>query len=269
MNRNHYDKSEYTFALCAYGESLYLEECILSLMNQSIPVGIIVVTSTPNRHIEALADKYHLKYYVNEGAGGIAEDWNFGYHKAPGKIVTLAHQDDIYAPPFAQRNLQRINRAERPLISFADYGEIRNGQRVTGNRLLNIKRIMLLPLRIGMLQRSRFVRRRILSFGSPICCPSVTYVKENLPKVIFEPGYRGSLDWQTWERLSRLKGSFVYCNELLMYHRIHAESATTAIIADHDRSKEDYEMFCRFWPKKIAGMIEYFYSKGEKSNKIG
>ena len=90
MNRNHYDKSEYTFALCAYGESLYLEECILSLMNQSIPVGIIVVTSTPNRNIEAWADKYHLKYYVNEGAGGIAEDWNFGYHKAPGKIVTLA-----------------------------------------------------------------------------------------------------------------------------------------------------------------------------------
>lgn len=269
MNRNRYDKSEYTFVLCAYGESRYLEECILSLLNQSMPTGIIVVTSTPNQHIETLVEKYQLKYYVNNGPRGIAEDWNFGYQKADGKIVTLAHQDDIYEPLFAQKNLEKINCAKHPLISFADYGEIRDGKRVTNNRLLNIKRIMLLPLRLGILQRSRFVRRRILSFGSPICCPSVTFVKENLPEVIFEPGYRGNVDWQAWEKISRLRGSFVYCSDVLMFHRIHAESATTAIIADHDRSKEDYAMFCKFWPKKIAGIIEYFYRSGEKSNEIG
>lgn len=264
----HYDKSEYVFVICAYGESPYLEECILSLLNQSISTKIIVATSTPNAHIEALAAKYHLKVYVNHGKKGIAEDWNFGYQQADGKIVTLAHQDDVYETRFAQKNLEKINSARHPLISFSDYGEIRGGNRVTRNRLLNIKRIMLFPLRVTLLQRVRFIRRRILSFGTAICCPSVTYVKENLPDIIFEPGYKGNVDWQAWEKLSKLKGSFIYCNDILMFHRIHSESATSINIAGNDRTKEDYEMFCKFWPKKIAGLLEYFYRNSEKYNKI-
>ena len=268
VQMNRYDKSEYVFVICAYGESPYLEECIRSLLKQSIPVSIIISTSTPNGYIRAQAEKYHLKMYVNNGPGGIAEDWNFGYRKAAGRIVTIAHQDDIYCPMFAEKNLEMLNRSHHPLISFSDYGEIRNGVKITGNRLLRVKRLMLLPMRLKTLQRVRFIRRRILSFGSPICCPSVTYVKENLPGTIFEPGYRSNVDWQAWEKISRLRGSFVYCRDILMYHRIHPESATTAIIADHDRTREDFAMFCKFWPKGIARLIEFFYRGGEKSNEI-
>lgn len=257
---------DYTFVICAYKESPYLEECICSLKKQKLPVNIILVTSTPNRHIEELVQKYQLPYYINTGKAGIAEDWNFGLSKAGGKVVTIAHQDDIYEPDFAWKILKNINRHEKPLIAFTDYGELRNDERVTANRLLKVKRVMLFPMRSRKLQRIRFVRRRILSFGSPICCPSVTFVKGNLPEVIFTPGYRSDVDWQAWEKLSRLKGAFVYCKDILMFHRIHEESATTAIIADNDRTKEDFEMFCRFWPKWIARIIEHFYQKGEDSN---
>lgn len=259
---------DYTFAICAYKESIYLEECICSLKRQSIPVNIILVTSTPNAHIEELVKKYELKYFINTGKSGIAEDWNFGYGKADGKVVTIAHQDDIYEPDFAKKTLENINRQKRPLIAFTDYGELRDGNRVTENRLLKIKRVMLLPLRSKILQNSRFVRRRILSFGSPICCPSVTYVKENLPDEVFQTKYRGGVDWQAWERISRFKGAFVFSKDILMFHRIHEESETTAIIADSNRTKEDYEMFCKFWPKCIAKILEHFYRKGEESNKI-
>ena len=75
---NHFDKSDYTFVICAYGESPYLEECMLSLVRQSIQIKTIVVTSTPNKHIETLAEKYQMQYYVNHGENGIAQDWNFG-----------------------------------------------------------------------------------------------------------------------------------------------------------------------------------------------
>ena len=68
--------------------------------------------------------------------------------------------------------------------------------------------------------------------------------------------------------ISRLRGAFVYCDDILMYHRIHEESATTAIIADNDRTKEDFEMFCRFWPKWIARILERFYRKSEDSNML-
>ena len=264
----HFKVSDYTFVICAYKESPYLEACICSLKHQLLPVNIIVVTSTPNKHIEALVQKYGLEYYINTGKSGIAEDWNFGLHTAKSRIITIAHQDDIYEPAFAKKVLDEINQHIHPLIAFTDYGELRNDTRVISNRLLKIKRIMLLPMRIRKLQEMRFIRRRILSFGSPICCPSVTFVKENLPETVFIPGYRSDVDWQAWERLSRCKGAFVYCKDILMFHRIHADSETTAIIADNDRTKEDYDMLCRFWPKWIAGIIEYFYRKGENSNEI-
>lgn len=260
--------SDYQFVICAYNESLFLEECICSLLNQSVCVKILLVTSTPNTHIEELVEKYQLEYYINTGKGGIVEDWNFGLAKASGRVVTIAHQDDIYEPDFALEVLRNINKQNKPLIAFTNYGEIRKGERVTSNTLLNIKRIMLFPLKSRFLQNVCFVRRRILSFGSPICCPSVTFVKENLPKEVFSSKFRSDVDWQAWESISRIKGAFVYCSNILMYHRIHKESATTVAIADGDRTKEDFEMFCKFWPTWIAGLIEYFYRKGEELNRM-
>lgn len=265
---NNYREKDFTFVICAYKESPYLEECVNSLKNQTIDVNIIIVTSTPNTHIEKIAVKYGISYFVNKEKKGIAEDWNYGYKKVNTKVITIAHQDDIYLPQFAENVLKKINLQKKPLISFTDYAEIRNGEIVTSNKLLRIKRLMLFLLKNKTLQNSKFIRRRILSFGSAICCPSVTYIKENLPKVIFQAGYRSDVDWEAWEKLSKLNGAFVYCDNVLMYHRIHEESATTEIIADDDRTKEDFEMFCKFWPKSIARIIEHFYQNSEKSNEV-
>ena len=266
---NKFTSSDFEFVICAYKKSPYLEECICSLQNQKVQVKVALVTSTPNEYIEFLVKKYQLEYHINTGKSGIAEDWNFGLSVADKRVVTIAHQDDIYEPDFAKEILRNINKQDRTLIAFTDYGELRNGKRITNNKLLNTKRFMLLPLKLGNLQKIRFVRRRILSFGSAICCPSVTFIIENLPKTIFRSGYRSDVDWQAWEMLSRIKGAFVYCDDILMYHRIHEASATTAIIADNDRTKEDYEMFCKFWSSWIARIIEHFYKKGEDSNFLG
>ena len=162
----------------------------------------------------------------------------------------------------------KLQNKEKPLIAFADYGELRDGQVVINNKILKIKRFMLAPLRIGMLQNSKFTRRRILSLGCPICCPSVTFVKENLPETLFEKGYRSDEDWQAWEKISKCKGAFVYVNKVSMYHRIHEESETSIILGDNARKEEDYQMFCKFWPKPIAKMLTKLYSTSEKSNKL-
>lgn len=53
-----------------------------------------------------------------------------------------------------------------------------------------------------------------------------------------------------------------------MGHRIHEDSETTAAIGDNKRSKEEYEMFCKFWPDSIARLIFKFYSKGQNSNQL-
>lgn len=265
---NDYCKNDLTFVICAFKESRYLEECIKSLKNQTINVKIIAVTSTPNQYIADLCNKYSVPLFINTGEKGIAEDWNFGYSMAKTKLVTIAHQDDVYRPEYAETLIANINLNKKTLIAFSDYGELRDGIVIENNKLLSVKRKLLIPLRIRGFQSSKFIRRRALSLGNPICCPAVTYVKQDLPNKIFESYFLSNVDWQTWENISKMEGAFVYVPRVLMYHRIHENSTTTAIIADNDRSKEDYEMLCKFWPKWIARIIEHFYKQGEKSNEI-
>ena len=266
-----YTGQDHTFAVCAYGESRYLAECIRSLERQTVRSRIILCSSTPNEALTKLSTETGLELYIRKGQPGIAPDWNFALAKAATPLVTLAHQDDIYEPTFLEETLRRISAEKKPLIAFTDYFELRGDRRVYagGNRNLRIKECMLLPLRSPLLARRRFVRRRILSLGSPVCCPSVTYVKKALPEQIFSAGFEADLDWQAWERLSRLSGSFCYIPKALMGHRIHEESATTRVIGAHrNRSREDLEMFRIFWPEGIARLLNHYYAAGQDQNKL-
>ena len=257
----------HTFVVCAYKESPYLEECITSLLSQSLPgSNILVSTSTPNDHIRGIAEKYGLPLFVNTGKASIAYDWNFGYSQAKTPYITLAHQDDVYEPGYVEAAMNAFSSSKKPLIFFTDYYELRNGEPVKENRLLKIKRLLLLPMRIIAFKNSRFVRRRCLSLGCPICCPSVSFAKENLPEPVFVHGYRSDVDWQAWETLSRLKGAFLYDKRPLMMHRVHDGSETSAVLQDNVRTKEDYEMFCKFWPKWMAKKLTKVYASSEKSN---
>lgn len=257
-----------TFAICAYGESPYLEECIQSCRNQTVAADILLATSTPNEHIKKLCKKYKIPMYVNTGESGITQDWNFAYAQCGTEYITIAHQDDIYCREYVESVLNRIKDSRQPLIAFTDYFEIRKGKLVKSSSLLRIKRLMLLPFCFKCFDRSRFIRRRVLSFGTPICCPSVTFVRGNLPDKVFLDGYRASEDWQAWERISRQKGDFLYCRKPLMCHRIHQESETTKLVVNNIRRKEDLEMFEKFWPKPIAVILAGLYAKSEKSNEL-
>lgn len=263
--------NEHVFAVCAYKESPFLESCIHSLINQKEKCDVVVVTSTPCDYIEDIVRKYKLQYYVNTGKSGITQDWNFAYScvSEKYKYITIAHQDDIYEPEFLTSTLALFEQSKKPLIAFTDYYEIREGKKVLKNQLLLIKRIMLSPLRVKKFWKLKWIRRRILSLGSPICCPSVTFCVKNLPEVIFKDGFRACEDWEAWEMISKLDGEFIYSPKRLMGHRIHEGSETSAIINDNKRSEEELKMFCKFWPEWFAKIIVKYYAKGQKSNQLG
>lgn len=257
---------EHSFVLCAYKESPYLESCIKALKRQTVKSSIIIATSTPNEHIQSLAKEYEIPLYINCGEAGITQDWNFGMSQCMTPYVTIAHQDDIYFPQYAEVAMNTLVKSEKPLIFFSDYVEIRGKKLVEKNALLKIKRGMLLPLKIRRLQQSVFVRRRILSLGNPISCPTVTYAMNHLPHPLFAKGFRSDQDWEAWERISKLRGFFLYSDHKLVGHRIHSESETSAMIGENLRNKEDYYMFCKFWPVWIAKILAKVYEKSERSN---
>ncbi|MCH4180590.1 MAG: glycosyltransferase family A protein [Atopobiaceae bacterium] len=260
---------KHSFAVCAYKQSPYLKECLDSLMAQEgCESEVFIATSTPSDWLDGIASSYGIPVHVNTGEHGIGQDWNFAVSQAGCDYVTIAHQDDIYLPRYAVTATEMLGRTTSSLIFFCDYGELRDGKQVDDNHILEVKRRMLRPLADGKNASSITARRRILSMGSAICCPSVTLNRSSCGVSPYRTHMKCSLDWDTWENLSKLDGEFYYSSSLLMYHRIHEDSATTALIENDTRTEEDREMLGRFWPSPVASVINHFYSKSEGSNEL-
>lgn len=260
------DNINHTFVVCAYKESTYLEECLISLVSQIKKSKIIISTSTPNDHIRGLAEKYNIPLYINEGEAGITGDWNFATTLVDTKYLTIAHQDDVYEPTYSEEIIAKLEKAKNPIIAFSEYFEIRNGERVYKNKLLRVKRVLNFGFRF--FKKSRFVRRRSLSLGCCICCPSVTYATAVFSSFKFDKSFKFVCDWDAWERLSKMKGEFIYLKKPLMGHRIHEESETTNLTNNGRRALEELTMLKRFWPKFIAKSITIPYSKAKDSNEL-
>lgn len=263
-------KSKHTFVVLAYKESEYLEECIKSVLNQNIKTDVVIATSTPNKYIEKLAKKYNLKIIENKNAGkGIGYDFDFAFNCVKNGLVTIAHQDDIYDYNYSYNIIKYYEKYPNSVILFPNYYEIRGKEKSYKNKNLIIKSILLFPLKLKYFSNFKFLKRLSICFGNSICCPAVTFSKDNINlKKIFESDMKSNVDWLAWERLSKQKGNFIYINKALMGHRISEKSTTTDIINGGIRTKEDLVMFKKFWPKFIAKGLNKFYKNSEKSNNL-
>lgn len=259
--------SIHTFVVLAYKESKYLEECLKSVINQSYKSNVLIATTTDNDFIKKLAKKYKLDVIVGNHTN-IGGDFDFAVNTGTTPLVTVAHQDDIYEYDYAKQIVEDYQKHQDSTIIFTDYYEIRGDKKVFTNTNLKIKRILLFPLRIKCLSKFKCIKRLTLRFGNSICCPAVTFVKDNCPKEIFTSDYKCNVDWFAWEKLSKLSGRFIYNKNKLMAHRISEESTTTDIINNGIRTKEDYEIYIKFWPKFIAKLLTRAYKNSEKSNNI-
>ena len=262
---------EHVFAICAYGESPYLAACVASLEAQLAPSPILLCTATPSARLEQMAREHHLTYCVNRDAPNIAGDWNFALAQAKAagaRYATLCHQDDLYLPDYGEGFRKAAERDPSLLIYFSDYGEQRREETVTSSRLLKIKRLLLMPLRPRAAQTRVSCKRMALCLGDPICCPAVTFNLDRLPLPLFETGMSTNLDWQTWEKISRLPGRFAYDPAVRMLHRIHPGSTTSQVLGEGGRRSQDEVMYSKFWPRAVARLLTRLYAASEKSNNL-
>lgn len=257
-------KEIHTFVICAYGNSSYLEECMLSLVNQHNQSSIILYTSTPSLQIEELCKKYNIAYYHGRG-GSIGKDWNNALSFVKTRYATIAHQDDYYEPQYSELIIKKFQSNSDALIAYSDYFEEKNGKKIGRTLNLKIKRLMLRT--INLFPKSKLWRTRVLAFGNAICCPSVSYDLSVLNGFKFDEKLKGNLDWIAWYQIGKMKGSFLYVDKPLMCHRIHEESETSKTISNNTRSQEDLETLEIFWPKWMAKLLMRQYVKSQNSNK--
>ena len=262
--------SDHTFVICAYKDNPFLQDTIDSLKAQTALGNIILSTSTPSSYLEGICERNEIEMTVNPNPRSAGRDWNWGYDHAQTSLVTMAHQDDIYLPEYVEFFLERMNRYEAGDVSiaFSDYSELREGEVVTDNAILKVKRVMNWPFSHDLFNGSKFVQRRILAFGDSICCPAVMLNKTVVGNSPFDEEYINSCDYKTWIDLSSKPGRFVYINKPLLMHRIYAESATTRNLESNVRQVEDTEILSKLWPGPIGRVVYSVLSKSEKSNEL-
>lgn len=240
-------KLSHTFAVLAYRESPFLEECVKSVLVQSAASQVFICTATPNAYIDSVAARHGISVAVNPGGGAIGADWNFGLSQSKADLVTLAHQDDIYDPSFVEAVTAAAAAQwnKRPLILFNPSVElIRDGAHHFSRRSI-ARYILTLPFlfsraQCGMLKKLPF------AFFNSISCPGVTYVKNNCAGFSFNEQDQFVLDWRAWVDLSKREGAFVYIPRPLHTHRIHEGSQTTAT-GKKAAFEEEYALLLEIW----------------------
>ncbi|MCI8402367.1 MAG: glycosyltransferase family 2 protein [Lachnospiraceae bacterium] len=253
------------FAICAYKDSPYLENCIRSLKAQTVKTEILLATSTPSGKIRSLAEKYGIPCYVREGESDIQADWNFAYDQAQAEYVTIAHQDDEYDPEYAKELLTAAEKYGDISLFLSDYLPIKNGQ--VGKRDINsrIRRLLRTPLKWPFLADKRWVKKAVLCLGNSICCPAVTYHKGRLGAPVFTSEYKYNLDWDTFYKYACLPGRFAYVDKPLTHYRVHDGATSKEFIEDHRRVADDISMFQKFWPRWVVRLLMVFYKNAYKT----
>lgn len=256
MSRAERCVTNHTFAVCAYKESPYLDECVRSLVSQTRRTNVEIYTSTPNELIYEVGKKYNVPVYVNpDGGRGIQADWNYAYNHAETDYVTVAHQDDVYDREYVRALLSCIRSYDDWSIFYTDYTPIKNGDSSRRDANSRIRRLLRWPVKRS--NKADSVRRKKLSLcmGNTIVCPLVTYNKARLGESIFTSEYGFNLDWDTFYKLACMPGRFLYMDTVLGHYRVHDEATSKEFIDSHNREAEDLSMFEKFWPKWVARLI--------------
>ena len=276
----------HSWAICAYGDSPYLEACLRSVSGQTLRTKAVICTSTPSPYIYELAEKYGMPVLVREGEPGIGRDWNFAYEQAETDLVTLAHQDDIYSSRYAETAVRAKERYPDMSLFTCDaavYKEpasdgtwterlVSKGKAAVRRHLPGgdtkisfmtpvgtVKKLLRIPLRVTAWNDMTELKRAAVSLGNPIVCPSCTYDKPMCGPKLWDEELRFTVDWDALVKLSGKRGRWICDERPLMVNRIHKGAETSRLTGNGVREKEESDMFDRLLPPGIADTVKKFY----------
>lgn len=129
-----------SFIIPAYNCEKYLEECIISILNQKMTFyEIIVVNDGSTDNTLSIAKSYERKYphivkVLNKKNGGAASARNFGMKSSLGRFITFVDSDDLILDTFFQKSFL-IAQKENVDIFINDMSLLLNGK-IRRNELL-------------------------------------------------------------------------------------------------------------------------------------
>ena len=259
---------KHCFAISAYGESPYLESCIESLEAQNVRTDIIICTSTPNELIKTTAAAYDVPLYIRDGRSSLKDDWNFAAETAhtarAAEFITIAHQDDIYHREYVSELFKAADKYPDMSLFCTRYRTIDKDGKELSTKAERVKRILRLPLKLRALSHKSFIKRLPLIFGNGIGCPTCTYNVGITGLPLFKHDRSFVIDWETLLSLAEKDGRFICVEKELLDYRVHNDAETMKNIEDHNREREETEVYKRIWGVSTANLLMHFYQKAYK-----
>ena len=253
---------KHSFIILAYKESDDLEECIKSVLNQSVKSNVLITTSTPNDFIMELASNYSLGVMVNDTRSNKGNDFNFALATMNSELITIAHQDDLYNRNYTKEILETYKKNKDATIIFTDNYEIRKDKKINHSRELSRKRYYLYPLKFRFFQNKKYFKLRALKKEKFICTSSITFVKKNIDDNLFPTDLIYDNDWKALINLAKENKRFVYIDDKLVGYRVNKKNISKGKI------KEDDDIIRSLYSDFIAEkVIEKRNRKREKKSK--
>lgn len=240
----------HTFVILAYNISDDLEECIKSVINQSVKSNIVIATSTPNDYIFDLASEYSLGVMVNKEKSNKGRDYNFAIKSFDTELVTIAHQDDLYDRNYTKEIINCYKNNKDATIIFTDNYEIHGDKKIKKSKKLFWKRYFLLPLSFKLFQKIKFFKLRSLRREKFICTSSITFVKKNISEDIFPINLKYDNDWQGLIDLARKNTKFVYLRKGLVGYRVEEKKINKKRIMEDEKILQS--MYPNWYYNKIV-----------------
>ena len=159
----------HTFVILAYKESDDLEDCIKSVLKQSVKSNVVIATSTPNDFITDLAREYGIGVMINDSESNKGNDYNFALSTFNTKLITIVHQDDLYHRNYAKEVINCYLKNKDANLIFTDYYEIHKDVKVKHSRIMLRKKWRIFPLKFKIFQDKEYFKLRSLKYGQSFC----------------------------------------------------------------------------------------------------
>lgn len=241
-------KDIHTFVILAHNENDNLEECIKSVLNQTVKSNVVIATSTKNDFIIDLASEYGLGVMVNNFPSNKGNDYNYALDAFNTKLVTIAHQDDIYDRNYVKEIMECYKKNPDASILITDYYEILNDKKIKKSRTMLKKHFLVKPLKYQKFQNKKYFKIRALRYGQSFCTSSVTFIKDKLKKDFFPTNLIYNNDWLAFLNLAKEESKFVYLDKKLVGYRLCFKGMS------EKKNEEDWLVYQELWPEWLINL---------------
>ncbi|MGZ0657458.1 glycosyltransferase family 2 protein [Coraliomargarita sp. W4R53] len=232
--------------ICSYNQGRYLEDAILSVINQGYEdKEIILIDGGSNDESLEIIKKYepYLKHWVSEPDRGQTHAINKGILAAEGEIVGWLNSDDIYLPNSLSTVAKAFKSAAKPNV-------------VHGNRILLDKNSCI----AGWSCPGSFMPE---TYYYNICSETAFWRREfNIAGEMLNEDLRFTMDLEWFSRLYVKYGNFQYIDRLMGAFRCHDESksATLQHVCLEEGPREWKRIFGREIPQRPRFCPEFYWA---------